>query len=237
MNLSMYTAAAGSKAQQSRIDVIANNLANLHTDGYRSQSAGFVDLLYQNYEAGITQDPDIGCGSRMEKTDISFEPGTIQPTDGTYDFAINGPGFFAIYDRAEEDVRYTRNGAFHLGDFGNGNFYLMDQNDNFVLDREMALISLVGGNEGNHDLNIGVFDFISKEGFLALGNNYYAPVEKSGQPFLRQDAQVLQGRLETANVDMANEMARVIESQRAYQMTIKMINTSDEVEQTINNLR
>jgi flagellar basal-body rod protein FlgG len=91
--------------------------------------------------------------------------------------------------------------------------------------------------DDNQDLEIGVFDFISKEGMLLRGNNMYEPVEKQGQPFLNERAAVLSGILEMGNVDLAYEMSRVIETQRAYQMALKMIQTSDEIEQTINNLR
>lgn len=236
MNLSMYTALAGAKAQQSRLDVIANNLANLQTEGYKAQSAGFVGLLYENYEKGATDDPEMGCGARMEKTDFSFENGGMIPTGSPYDFAIGGDGFFAVYNRGNDEIYYTRNGQFHLSDQGGGQFYLAAQDGSLVLDEEMGFIPVTSGTN-SEELTPGIFDFVHKEGFLAQGGNYYLPTEKNGNPIKKEDVVLHRGMLESGNVDMAVEMTRIIESQRAYQMTMKMIQTADEIEQTINNLR
>lgn len=237
MNLSMYTAATGAKAQQKRLDVISNNLANLQTDGYKSQRAGFVDLLYENYNRGAAKDPDTGSGSRVEKTDYSFEQGGLEQTGGKWDYAIGGSGFFAVYDMADEAVYYTRSGNFHLSNFGDDVFYLAAADGSLVMDDKMALISIIGGNNSEEQPKIGVFDFNNKEGMQSVGNNRYTPGPFSGQPYVREDAVLLQGKIEGSNVDLAEEMTKVIESQRAYQLTLKMVQTSDEVEQTINSLR
>lgn len=234
MNLSLYSAAAGARAQQGKLDVISNNLANLHTSGYKTQLAGFVDLLYENYERGVTRDPDTGAGVRHEKTDFVFTPGSIQETGFEYDYAIVDEGFFAVYNPEDGEVYYTRNGAFRASNFGGGIFYLADQNNNLVLSKDMGLILINAGSE--ETLNIGIFDFAHKEGFLAQGDNYYLPVEKNGNPIVLDD-QPKQGWLEMTNVDMAAEMTRVIETQRAYQIVLKMIQTTDEIEQNINSLR
>lgn len=237
MNLSLYTAAAGAKAQQTRLDVISNNLANLQTDGYKSQRADFSDLLYENYKRGAADDPETGSGSRIENTDISFELGSLQDTGGLWDFAIEGSGFFGLYNMETETVTYTRSGNFHLSNFGNNTFYLAAENGELVLSSQFGLIPVMGGVNNEEPIDIGVFDFAHKEGFLALGGKQFMPSEQSGQPFLREDAQVKRGKIEASNVDLADEMTRVIESQRAYQMALRMIQTTDEVEQTINSLR
>ena len=238
MDLSFYTAAVGANAQQTRMNIIANNLANINTDGYKAQSAGFVDLLYNKYYRAATRDPETGCGARVEKTDILYEQGGFNPTGGEYNFAIAGEGFFAVYDPASGDVFYTRNGNFILSDYGNNTFYLATEDKYLLIGKDSDLV-LVNPHDENQaqDLNIGVFDFIHKEGMLLRGSNLYQAVEKNGEPFLNEEAVLLRGRLEMSNVDLAYEMSKVIETQRAYQMTLKMVQTSDEIEQNINNLR
>jgi flagellar basal-body rod protein FlgG len=238
MDLSFYTAAVGANSQQTRMNIIANNLANINTEGYKTQSAGFVDLLYNKYYRAATRDPETGCGARVEKTDILYEQGGIADTGGAYDFAIMGEGFFAVYDPGSDRVFYTRNGHFSLSNYSNDDnlFYLANDQGYLILDKSFGLVYVDPQSE-NQDLNIGVFDFVHKEGMLLMGNNVYLPVEKNGEPFLNETAQLAHRRLEMSNVDLAYEMSRVIETQRAYQMELKMIQTSDEIEQTINSLR
>lgn len=236
MDLSFYTAAVGASAQQTRMDVVGNNLANINTDGYKAQSAGFVDLLYNKYYRAATKDPETGSGARVEKTDVLYTQGAVSPTGGAYDFTIEGDGFFAVYDNASGDIYYTRNGHFSMSNYGNNVFYLVNDQGYLLLDKNYGLI-LADPNNPNQDLNIGVFDFNSKEGLLLKGNNLYQPVAKNGDPFVNDKASLKQGSLEMSNVDLAYEMTRVIETQRAYQMALKMVQTSDEIEQTINNLR
>lgn len=236
MDLSFYTAAVGAAAQQGRMNIISNNLANINTEGYKSQSAGFVDLLYDKYYKAETKDPETGCGARVEKTDILYDQGGMMPTGGEYDFAIIGDGFFAVYDSGGDVVYYTRNGHFSLSNYGDNLFYLANDQGYLVLDRNFNLIR-VNPKDDKQELDLGIFDFASKEGMLLKGNNLYEPAEKQGGPFLAEPGGLHRGRLEMGNVDLAYEMSRVIETQRIYQMTLKMVQTSDEIEQTINNLR
>ena len=236
MELSFYTAAVGANAQQGRMNVVANNLANINTEGYKAQSAGFVDLLYNKYYRAATRDPETGSGARVEKTDILFEQGGIIPTGGKYDFAIMGEGFFALYDPGTGNVFFSRNGHFSLSEYPGNIFYLANDNGYLVLDRNFDIVPYKPHGE-EISVDIGVFDFNNKEGMLLRGGNMYEAVEKNGAPFLNENVSLLQGRLEMANVDLAYEMAKVIETQRVYQMTLKMVQTSDEIEQTINSLR
>jgi flagellar basal-body rod protein FlgG len=188
-------------------------------------------LLYNKYYRAATKDPETGCGARAEKTDILFEQAALSPTGGAYDFAIAGEGFFAVFDNASGNVYFTRNGHFSMSEYDGGIFYLANDDGYLLLDEGFGFVR-VGG-----DLKIGVFDFINKEGMLLKGNNLYEAVEKNGRPYLNDKATLRQGMLEMANVDLAFEMSRVIETQRAYQMSLKMVQTSDEIEQTVNNLR
>jgi flagellar basal-body rod protein FlgG len=238
MNLSFYTAAVGAKAQQTRMDIIGNNIANINTDGYKTQNAGFVDLLYEKYYKAATEDPETGSGARVEKTDILHTQGGMMETGGTYDFCIVGEGFFAVYDNATGEVFYTRNGNFSLSNYSNENnaFYLANEQGYVLIDSNRGLI-LVDPLDESMQINPGVFDFNSKEGMLLVGNSLFQPAERNGQPLLNEEAQVIRGRIELSNVDLAQEMSRVIEAQRAYSLTLKMVQTSDEVETTIINLR
>lgn len=235
MNISFYTAAAGAGAQQVKLDVIGNNMANVSTEGFKTMNAGFVDLLYENLNGVQADRTYTGSGSRVEKTDILFTEGNLEPTDSMYDYAIRGDGFFAVYDMEADQVHYTRKGNFHLSQYGGDLFYLADSNGNMVLDKEMGLIPIISGRDP--DFEIGIFDFASSQGFLCDGNEYYTPSEMSGNPTLATDSKLIQGALECSNVDMSREMANIVETQRAYQMALRMVQTSDEIEQVINSLR
>lgn len=239
MNVSFYNSAAGASAQQTKLDIIANNIANINTVGYKTQSAGFVDLLYSNMNAKETENTNlkVGSGVRCEKTDMLFSQGSYQSTGQTLDFAIKGKGFFAVSNPATGQVKYTRDGSFRLSSQGDEEFYLVTAKGDLVLDKNEEPITLPKDGTGIDANTIGVFDFQNTEGFKCEGDTLFADVPKNGEKQLMENADVASGYLEYSNVDLANEMSKLIEAQRAYQMTLKMIQTSDEVESTVNNLR
>jgi flagellar basal body rod protein FlgG len=218
------------------MNIIGNNIANINTEGFKAQNAGFVDHLYTKYYAAATEDPETGAGARVEKTDILFGQGGVVSTGGAYDFAIVGEGFFAVYKPDSGEIFYTRNGYFTLSNYGGNLFYLVNESGYLVLNSNFGPMQ-IDTHDRNQEIIPGVFDFISKEGILLMGNNLYQPVEKNGEPFLNQNVKLMRGSLEMANVDLAHEMSKVIETQRAYQLSLKMLQTSDEVETTIINLR
>lgn len=236
MNIAFYTATVGANAQQNRLDTIANNMANLQTDGYKAQSIGFLDLLYSNMRAEPPKNGDltVGSGVRGEETNINFDGGAIQTTNGNFDYAILGDGYFSIYNMEQDRLSYTRNGSFHMAQMGENAFYLAAQNGDFVLDKNMELIPVESVDE---QLEIGVFDFKNKNGVLLQGDNRFIPVEKNGEPILQTDAILKKGYLESSNVELSYEMTKLIEAQRAYQLSLRMIQTSDEIEETINAMR
>ena len=162
---------------------------------------------------------------------------SLMTTGDQYDYAIDGDGLFAVYNPQEDQVYFTRNGHFHLSNYGEDLFYLAAEDGSLVLDEQMGLIPIYGNISQEEELKVGIFDFAHKEGFVQAGDNRYLPAPGNGQPYLAEGAKLRQGMLEASNVDLADQMARVIESSRAYQMTLKMIQTTDEVEQTINSLR
>jgi len=236
LNIAFYTAAVGANAQQTRLDTIANNMANLQTDGYKAQSAIFSDLLYSNMKAQSPNDGDltVGSGACAGRTNINFESGALLNTDGTFDYAIQGDGYFATYNISDDQLSYTRNGNFHKAQMGENAFYLAAQNGDFVLDSNMELIPI---NSNDEDLDIGVFDFANKSGILLQGENRFLPVAQNGQPILQTDITLKRGYLEGSNVDLPYEMSKMIETERAYQLSLRMIKTSDEIEETINTMR
>ena len=135
------------------------------------------------------------------------------------------------------EITYTRNGRFSLSQRGD-DFYLVNDAENLVLDRNRNPIRLVGDAATGLELEAlpGIYDFAIKNGMLNVGDNEYAPVAKNGAPILREE-QPLQGALESPGTDLALELVRMIESQRAYSYALKMVQTSDEVVQTVNGLR
>lgn len=241
MDISFYTARAGAKAQQTRIDVVANNMANVNTVGYKAQNAGFVDLLYSNVREpeDVETQLQVGSGARVEKTDIDFNSGGLQSTDNPTDYALVGPGFFAVQDPSTNEIYFTRDGNFSHSLRQDGNFYLVNGSGDIVLDQNFNRIQvdLEGGQQFAPPEQLGVFDFEIKDGMLLVGDNKFAAVEKNGQPFVLEGAKVQQGYLEMSNADASKEMVRLIEAQRGYSMTLKMVQTSNEIEQTIEGLR
>lgn len=235
MYSSFYTAALGAAGQQSRLDVVANNLANVNTAGYKPKNAVFSDLLYYNMNNYHGEETEIkaGTGICMEKTDTNFAPSGFDVTGGIYDYAIVGDGFFMLRNPETNEITYTRNGHFSLSRRGD-EFYLINDNGNLVLDKNRNAIRVTV--EDGMLSEVAVYTFRVKNGMQSVGGNEYKPVEKNGAPILSEE-DPRQGVLESSGVDMAREMTRVIETQRAYSYALKMVQTSDEVVNTINTLR
>lgn len=237
MNMSFYTAALGAAGQQEKMNVIANNIANVNTDGFRSKNAVFSDLMYYNMrdEQGADTRVKAGSGIALGRTDTDFSESSMAPTGGNTDFAISGRGFFMLQDPNTQAVSYSRNGKFNMSLRADG-FYLVNDNGKLVLDEKRNPIRLdeegiVGGARP------GIYTFPVQQGMLNTGNNELTATEKNGEPVLSADAELRQGYLEQSNVNLADEMSKTIECSRAYSYVLKMIQTSDEIEQVINSLR
>ena len=235
MDTSFYTAARGAIEQQKRMDVVANNLANTNNYGYKTKNAVFSDLMYynmHNIDGGETQ-RKAGSGIVVEKTDTDFTPNAFVTTNGAYDYAIKGQGFFMLRNPQSGEIIYTRNGHFSLSQ-RDGQMYLVNDNGNLVLDENQNPIT---AGQGGLNGRIGVFGFNILDGMLNTGNNEFVPVEKNGAPFLVQGDVLQDHALESSGVNVADEMTRIIESQRAYSYALRMVQTSDEIVNTINSLR
>jgi flagellar basal-body rod protein FlgG len=247
MNISFYTASTGAQQQQDRLDVHANNIANVNTYGFRAKQPSFSQLMTGPI-VGIEADLPRGVGSRMEDAATDFRQPALTGTERKLDYAIEGAGFFGLIDPRTNEVSYTRDGSFTLSEFKEegqneegqvSKWYLSDGLGRFVLGRDGRRIEIDAETAESTDipeLPVGVFDFINHDGMLSLGDNRLIPVEKNGGVGLGS-GKAVQGCLELSNADLANELSKVIEAQRSFQYMLRMVTTSDEIETTVNGLR
>ncbi len=239
MNVSFYTAAVGAMEQQERLDVHGNNIANINTYGYRAGKPSFTQLLYSVVDGIDGEELPCGTGSRLDAADTDFRGGGLHESGLEHDYAIEGRGFFRLYDPVIQEYSYTRDGSFTAANFGD-NWYLSDGNGRQVMDPsgvnpiQVADPSVV--NPPGNALNIGVFDFVNYNGMRYAGDGRFLYVDKNGV-MVPGTGQLLQGFLERSNADFANEITKVIETQRTFSYMLKMIITSDEIESTVNSLR
>lgn len=240
-----YSAAIGAQQQMKKMDVQANNIANVNTYGFKAERAAFGALMYGMVE-GTEGNLPRGSGAAVVSTGTDFSDAAIEETGRKQDYAIIGEGYFGLYDPATEEVSFTRDGSFALGSFQQlveeeGEepyyeqvFYLTDGEGRQVLDRQGYPI--VVGDGGYDDVQpVGVFTIQYEDGLQHVGSGRFVAGDKNGQIWISQ-AEVRQGYLETSNADLATELGKVIEAQRAYSYALRMVTTADEVETTVVNL-
>lgn len=258
---SLNTAATGMAAQQTNMDVIANNIANVSTNGFKRSRAEFEDLMYQTQKEPGTatgmnayspNGVQTGLGVRTAAIQKDFAGGSAQVTKNPLDLQIEGSGFFQVLT-PDGQVAYTRDGAFKKDPSGR----IVDKNGN-VLQPEITVPPDVSGLEvapsgevrviqGLNDApqtigQIDIVNFVNPAGLKALGKNLFSPSPSSGQaiasrPGLNGTGYLAQGQLEASNVNIVDEMVNMITSQRAYETNSKVIQASDQMLQSINNLR
>lgn len=248
MDQAFYIGAVGAHQQLRHLNIQGDNVANVKTQGYKANKARFINLMYQKDSRTATEPQDKGVGTRVMMTGNDFSQGPAADTGRVMDYMIDGRGFFAVKDSETGEISYTRNGAFQMsrmltesGEIGadgqpllQWTFFLSDGAGRFVLDQNEELIPLESSNQEN--LPIGVFDFDNYDGMIDLDGTRFQPVAKNGDP--REGSGTLINRyLESSNMDLAEALTKVIEAQRAYGLALKVVQTSDEVETTINNLR
>jgi flagellar basal-body rod protein FlgG len=257
----LYTAAAGMVAQQTNIDVISNNIANVNTNGFKQDRAEFQDLMYQslNYTAGATSSTtnnptgiDTGLGVRVSGIQKNFLQGNLKETGNTYDLAIQGNGFFKITTPAGETA-YTKNGGFKLDNDGT-----MVDSQGYKLDPEIVIPSdlikisiaqdgtVTGQNATSGDTTvlgqITLVNFINPAGLAPQGDSLYLATNTSGDPTdatpgIDGVGTLRQGMVEGSNVQLVTEMVNLITAQRGYEANSKSINTTDSMLQTVNALK
>ncbi len=232
MNMSFYTSSVGAAAHQEKLNVTANNMANINTYGYKTKNSVFADLMYNNITSAEATGVKTGSGTKLDRTNTLFSKGNEITTGSELDFFINGRGFFALNNPQTNETVYTINGSFIMSQKGD-EFFLASKDGYNVIGSDGEPIRIIEGEEMQTP---AVYDFPKTEGLISVGDTNFIPVDKSGTPFLI-DTEVRQGSLEGSNVDLPKEMTKIIEAQRAYQYTLRMVQTSDEIQNLINSLR
>ena len=257
---SLWIAKTGMDAQQTQLDVISNNLANVGTNGYKRQVAAFEDLLYQNVrQAGAnssqqTQLPtglQLGTGVQLVATPRIFTQGNLQQTGNQFDMAINGNGFFQV-QMPDGTTAYTRDGTFHIDSAGQ-----MVNNSGFPLTPAVTIPptaqSVTIGADGTVSVtlpgqaaaqNVGAIQlagFINPAGLESKGQNLFAETAASGTPSANTPGSnglgtLQQGYVETSNVNVVEELVSMIQTQRAYELNSKAISTSDQMLQRLSQM-
>ena len=253
MNQSFYSAAVGAYQQNLRMHVQGNNIANVNTQGFRAEKVAFGELMNRNVNGIDGAQLPKGTGTRMIQATVDFAGTAFKETGRTFDFGIDGDGFFALFDPDTREISYTRDGSFMMAQFfiqpdenavpeEDGEepqptevWRLSDNEGRCVLDPQGNFIVIDPENR-EAPLTLGVFDFAIHEGMEHADSSRFLATERNGQLYLGT-GQVKQGLLEMSNTDITQEFIKVIESQRAYGFALKMMQTSDEIETTINGLR
>lgn len=249
----LWVAKSGLDAQQTRMAVISNNLANVNTTGFKKGRPIFEDLIYQNIrQAGAqstqnTQLPtglQLGTGVRTVATEKLHTQGNIQQTENSLDVAISGRGFMQIL-MPNGDINYTRDGSFKLDSNGqvvtSGGLPLEpavtvpQDTTSLTIGRDGTISVLQPGSPAAVQIGqIQLADFINPAGLEPIGENMFRQTVASGAPVIGNPGDnelgvTFQGSLETSNVNVVEELVNMIETQRAYEMNSKAISTTDEM--------
>lgn len=260
----LYSAATGMESLQTKLDVIANNLANVNTTGFKGGRANFEDLFYRTEEMPGTLDPQsnptatgtqIGLGSRVSSIQTDFRQGAFQETGDQLDLAIEGNGFFQVTDAVTNQPIYTRAGNFSIN--ANNQLVLGSAQMGRLLDPQITLpaetiaVSISAGGqvlaqvpnqtEMSQIGTIQLATFPNPEGLLKLGENLYAPTDASGAAQLNDPGQqgsglLRQGFLEASNVEPVRQLIDLITTQRSFELNSRAIQAGDQILQLISNL-
>lgn len=251
MMRSLYVAATGLEGEQTKMDVIANNLANVNTTGFKQSRAVFQDLLYQNLRqpgaqsSQTTQYPSglqLGTGVRVVSTERLMTQGNLTQTGNALDMGINGLGFFQIM-QPNGTIAYSRDGTFQMNNQGQlvtSNGYLLQppvtippnaQSITIGSDGTVSVV-LPGQAQPQQVGTVQLANFINPTGLQSIGDNLYLQTGSSGapqtgQPTLNGLGSVQQGYLESSNVNVVSELVDMIATQRAYEINSKAVSTSD----------
>ena len=257
---SLWIAKTGMEAQQTQMDVVSNNLANVSTNGFKKSRAVFEDLLYQNIRqpgaqssqqtllpSGMQQ----GTGVRPVSIERIHTQGNPQSTGNDKDMMVNGNGFFQVL-LPDGTTAYTRDGSFQRDENGQ-----MVTQSGFVIQpaitipanaeaitvaRDGTVSVKVPGQAANQQIgNLQLATFINPTGLESKGENLYVETGVSGAPIINQpgtngSGSILQGYVETSNVNVVEEMVNMIQTQRAYEINSKAITTSDQMLQRLSQL-
>lgn len=255
MLTTLWTSKSGLNANQEKLDIISNNIANVNTTGYKKVNAGFKDLISSSLDEWGNPLNDktatVGSGVKAGNFTKDNSQGGLQTTNQKTDLALDGEGYFKVISSNGTEY-YTRDGSFKLDSYGrlvtaNGNILEVQyangysQNntgltaDNFTINKKGEIFA---ENNGNFEKvgEIAVYTAVGNDAFTSVGDNLFK--ELNGvQVYRTLDADMYQGYLEVSNVDLSQEMTDMIVTQRAFQLSSKGITAADEMWEMINNLR
>jgi flagellar basal-body rod protein FlgG len=260
----LYTAATGMEALETKLDVIANNMANINTTGFKKDRANFEDLIYRVNRLPGSTDADgnltstgieVGLGTRVTSTQTNHTQGAMQTTGNPMDFAIQGRGFFKVNDPSG-DFLYTRAGNFGIN--ATGDMVLGSAHTGWILDPPVNIpaeaVDVVVTSDGQVQYRttdtptlqlagqINLATFINPDGLLKMGDNLYKQTDASGtategSPGDPGIGVVAQGALESSNVEPVQELIDLITTQRAFELNSQVVQAGDQIMQIAANLR
>lgn len=261
----LYTAATGMEAMETKLDVIANNLANINTTGFKKDRANFEDLLYRTQVYPGVQDASqtptavgtqTGLGVRVTSTQTDQRQGTLQATGRELDIAIQGKGYLKVLDPSSQQPMYTRAGNLDIN--ANGQLVIGSASVGRLIDPPITIpndaeaISINASGEvmtrvpGQVELalqgQIQMAQFINPDGLLKNGENMYSATDASGPEQLSNAGEqglgvIRQGSLEASNVEPVQELIDLITTQRAFELNSQAVQAGDQIMQNISNLR
>ncbi|MBI5098504.1 MAG: flagellar basal-body rod protein FlgG [Nitrospirae bacterium] len=261
MQRSLFIAATGMEAQRLSIDVISNNLANVNTTGFKKSRADFQELLYQGIKsagassasgAELPSGIQVGLGVKPAAVQKMFQQGDFVSTGNNLDLVIEGQGFFQI-TKPDGEIAYSRAGALKINSEGN-----IVNSDGYALEpaitipvntlqitiaQDGTVSTLQAGSSTPTQVGqIELAQFINPGGLNATGKNLFLPTAASGEPITGNPGSdglgtINQGFLELSNVNVVEEMVNMIVSQRAYELNSKVVQSSDEMLATANNIK
>lgn len=254
---SLMISKTGMQAQQTQLDVISNNLANVSTNGFKRATAVFEDLMYQNLrqvgantaeQAELPTGLQVGLGVRTVATSRNFTQGSLQQSGNALDLAVNGSGFFQV-QMPDGTTGYTRDGSLQLDAQGRmvtssgypltAGITLPAESQSITVSSDGVVTAKLPGNPVPQQVgNIELANFINAAGLEPLGQNLFAESLASGNPITGAPGSaglgtVMQGMVETSNVNVVQELVTMIQTQRAYEMNSKAIQTSDQMLQRL----
>ena len=261
----LYTSATGMQAMETKLDVIANNLANINTTGFKKDRANFEDLFYRQMKLPGSQDADgnitptgvdVGLGVRVASTQADFDQGAFQNTGNQLDLAIEGDGFFEVLGPGGETL-YTRAGNFNLNALGQ--IVLGSAQTGYPLNPPITIpdeatgISIAATGEVSFSTsnattltpagNLTLATFVNPDGLLKMGDNLFRETDASGPVSSGQTPGqpgvgfVQQNFLESSNVEATTELIDLINTQRSFELNSQVIRAGDEIMELVANLR
>lgn len=248
MNIAFYVGRSGIIAHSNSLNISAQNVTNISSIGYKATTTDFRELIYNQMDQNINKQLDNehkilnGHGVKIQSDPLQFSQGSLQMTEYDLDFALASDNCLFAVDR-RGTTQYTRNGAFDASVEGD-NIYLVTSDGAYVLDNNNEKITIPKDESGKLDISsltqkIGVFYFENPYALFRYDGQSFAPTPESGEPQVATPGQydLVQGAIERSNTNIAKEMSDIIVTQKAYAFSAKVVQTADEVEDIVNNLR